>query len=265
MRTLLFCGMLLLYALMPGAAVISMCTGGVVDAKSATVDPNSEYDNAFGVLEFRIAPETNPSPGRPILAPAQQVAQYRKDLAARGPMGAIQRNGLLVWIKIAPGVTVPPNLITDEYQGSQYLLVCNGWQVMMSSATGWGLKSVTKDTKDAMGRPAIGFQLDQVGGNRFYNLTSGNIDRAVAIVIEGKVVSAPSIATAVRSQAVITGDFTTKQIDDMTKVLQKIIRPVSTPTAIPISKPAQRPLRIYLIPILIFVLAVAIVGFFIYR
>ena len=265
MRSLAFCGLLLLYALTPGAAVISMCAGGVVDANSAPVDPNSEYDSAFGVLEFRIAPEIAPSPGRPILAPAQQVAQYRKDLAARGPMAAIRRNGLLVWIKVAPGVTVPPNLITDEYQGSQYLLVCNWAPFVMSSRMGWGLKSVTKDTKDAMGRRAIGFQLDQAGGSRFYNLTSANIDRAVAIVIEGKVVSAPSIATAVRSQAVITGAFTPKQIDDMTKVLQKIVRPVSTPTAIPISKPAQRPLRIYLIPVLIFVLAVAIVGFFIYR
>ena len=265
MRSLAFCGFLLLYALTPGAAVISMCAAGVVDANSAPVDPNSEYDNAFGVLEFRIAPEIAPSPGRPILAPAQQVAQYRKDLAARGPMAAIQRNGLLVWIKVAPGVTVPPNLITGEYQGSQYLLVCNGWQFVMSSAAGWGLKSATKDTKDAMGRRAIGFQLDQAGGNRFYNLTLSNIDRAVAIVIEGEVVSAPTIATAVSSQAVITGNFTTKQIDDMTMVLRKIVRPVSTPTATPISKPAQRPLRIYLIPILIFVLAVSIVGFFIYR
>jgi len=264
MRSLAFCGLLLLYALTPGAAVISMCAGGVVDANSAPVDPNSEYDSAFGVLEFRIAPEIAPSPGRPILAPAQQVAQYRKDLAARGPMAAIRRNGLLVWVKVEPGVKVPPNLITDEYQGSQYLLVCNWAQFVMSSATGWGLQRIT-NTKDAMGRRAIGFQLDQAGGNRFYNLTSANIDRAVAIVIEGKVVSAPSIASAIRSQAVITGAFTPKQIDDMTKVLQKIVRPVSTPAATPASKPARRPLRIYLIPVLIFVLAVAIVGFFIYR
>jgi hypothetical protein len=111
------------------------------------------------------------------------------------------------------------------------------------------------------GRPYVGFQLDDEGADRFYYLSSSNIGEALAVIVEGKVASAPSISVAVRSYGVISGDFTEEQVDEMIKVLRKDVRPVSS-TAAP---PTRRAVRTYLIPIVIFVLAVSIAGFLIYR
>ncbi len=160
-----------------------------------------------------------------------------------------------------PGVKLPEILITDAYQGSQYLLVYNLPHSVMWPAAGWGLQSVTRGEADSVGRPYVGFQFDREGADLFYDLTSANVDQVLAIIIEGKVVSAPNISTAIRGQGVIAGDFTSKQLDDMSEALRKIVRPVST-TVAPVT---QRSVGIYLIPVLIFLLAVSIMGFLIYR
>jgi preprotein translocase subunit SecD len=233
-------------------------------AKAPAVEA-SEPNDTFGVLEFRIAPPKFGHRRGPSPLTRQQIEQYSEDLADNGPSASIKRDDAFTWMEVMEGVKLPGNLIIAQYDGSEYLLVHNRPPFVMSSATGWGLRSLTEDTTDNMGRPAIGFQFDSDGADRFYYLTSANVGRSLAIIIEGKLVSAPRIESAIRSQAVITGDFTTEQINDMTKALQKIVRPISTPAKTPASKPVQRPLRTYLIPALIFVLAVSIVGFFVYR
>lgn len=239
---------------------------GGVDAASApggTID-EGEPNVAIGVLEFRVAPRKPGSDLGPSPLTNQEIAQGRKNLAENGPRTSIEWDDEFVWMKIMPGVELPkynPHQIAGEYQGAEYLLVYNWPPSVMSSEMDWGLQSVTEDAKDAMGRPAVGFQFNQEGGDRFYDLTSANIDQAPAIIIEGEVVSAPHIAMAIRSQGMITGSFAAEQIDDMVKALQGIVRPVST-TAVPVTRRAA---RIYLIPVVIFVLVVSMVGFLVYR
>ncbi|UCF16213.1 MAG: hypothetical protein JSW59_01900 [Phycisphaerales bacterium] len=243
----------------------SWAATNAADATSAPAEAaeEAEQGDVDAVLEFRIAPR-RPSFRGPSPLTKQEIDKCTKDLTENGPTASMERDDRFVWMKIMPGVALSknnPHLITEEYQSADYLLVHNWPPSVMSSEMGWGLKRITKDTKDNMGRPAIGFQFDWDGADRFYYLTSANVGRSLAIVIEGKVVSAPSIESAIRSQAVITGDFTTEQIDDMTKALEKIVRPIST-TAAPVTR---RAVRIYLIPVLIFVMAVTIVGFLVYR
>ncbi len=238
--------------------------GSMINSVSAAAGAveESEPNDAFGVLEFCIAPQDpRYSRGSSPLT-QQETAQYRKDLADNGPSASVKRDDKFIWMTVMEGVKLPPNLIIAQYDGSEYLLVHNRPPFVMSSATGWGLQSVTKDTIDNMGRPAIGFQFDWDGADPFYYLTSANTGRSLAIIIESKVVSAPSIQSAIRSHAVIAGDFTTEQIDDMTRALQKITRPVSTTVAVPV---VRRELSTFLIPILILVLAVSVIAFLIYR
>lgn len=259
-RLLIFCGLVLGISLLWSGAAIN-----AADAASAPGEAveESEPNDVGGVLEFRIAPQQAGSRPRPGPLKAEEIAQYRKDLTANGPSAAIERDDEFVWMEIMKGVKLPENLITEEYRGAEYLLVHNWPPFVMSSEMGWGLQSVSKDTKDNMGRAAVGFQFNRDGADRFSYLTSANIDQALAIIVEGKVVSAPHISTAVRSQAVITGEFTGEQLDDMIKALRRIVRPISN-TA-PASVQTRSVLRTFLIPVLFFVLAVSVVGFFVYR
>ena len=248
-RFLALCDLVLILSLLwSGAAPVGA---------SEEPEPNA----ALGVLEFRVAPPQTGSGRRPGPLTRQEIDRCRRDLAENGPAVSMERDDEFVWMKIMPGVKLHGDLITEEYQAAEYLLVHNWPPSAMSSAAGWGLHSVSKDTSDNMCRPAVQFLFHREGADRLYYLTSANIGQALAIIVEGKVGSAPNISTAVRSQAIITGDFTSEQINDIVKALQKIVRPVST-TAVPVTR---REVRIYLIPVLIFVLAVSIVGFFIYR
>lgn len=53
----------------------------------------------------------------------------------------------------------------------------------------------------------IGFELTGSGSELFFNYTSANIGQQMAIVLDGVVLSAPTIQAAIRDQGVITGQF----------------------------------------------------------
>jgi len=247
--------------LVVGVFVVCAAGGADVNAGPAGGGDKGEPNGVGGALEFRIAPQDISTPGRPSLLTAEEIAECRKDLAENGPSASLKREDSFVWIKITPGVELSRDLITEEHEGGEYLLVCNGRYSAMSSGVDWWLQSVMRGAGDNMGRPCVQFQLDSVGADRFYNLTSSNTGEALAIIVEGKVFSAPRIASAVHSHGVIAGDFTEAQIEAMMTALEKDVRAVSIPAA----PPTLRVSRTYLIAILILVLAISIGAFVVYR
>jgi SecD/SecF fusion protein len=61
-------------------------------------------------------------------------------------------------------------------------------------------------TRDDVGRPAVGFELTPDGTRRFAEVTSANIGRQLAIVLDDAVQSAPVIETAItRGEGIIRG------------------------------------------------------------
>lgn len=82
-----------------------------------------------------------------------------------------------------------------------------------------------KNTQPALGgrtgvEPTVQFTLDQEGGNRFYDLTSKNVGRPLAIVLDGEVISAPTINQAIRNEGHITGNFSS----DYAKTLSMLLK-----------------------------------------
>ena len=60
-----------------------------------------------------------------------------------------------------------------------------------------------------MADPVVEIEFNTVGAERFYELTSNNIGSIVAILIDGVVVTAPTVKTAISGgKAVISGNFT---------------------------------------------------------
>ena len=55
--------------------------------------------------------------------------------------------------------------------------------------------------------PVVSFQLNSTGGARFGKITGQNIGRPFAIVLDGKVVSAPVIRAQIFSEGQISGNF----------------------------------------------------------
>ena len=77
---------------------------------------------------------------------------------------------------------------------------------------------------DEMGRNAVHFSFDINGARLFGRLTGDNLPTAngkrhLAIVLDGKLYSAPTINDTITSQGIIQGDFTKEQMNDLAAVL----------------------------------------------
>ena len=69
--------------------------------------------------------------------------------------------------------------------------------------------------------PVVSLRFNPEGAKKFAQITADNVGRRLAIVLDGKVQSAPRIKEAIPSgEAVITGRFTTEQAQDLALVLR---------------------------------------------
>jgi preprotein translocase subunit SecD len=82
-----------------------------------------------------------------------------------------------------------------------------------------------KDARAALGgrtgvEAVVEFNLDAEGGEKFYALTSANIGKQLAIVLDGEVLSAPSVHTAIKDSGHITGNFTSESAKSLALLLK---------------------------------------------
>ncbi len=82
------------------------------------------------------------------------------------------------------------------------------------------------DTETGGGRWEIQFDFDAAGSNRFGQATEQNIGRLMAIVLDGRVESAPRINGAIYGNGVIQGDFTREEAIDLAISLNSGSMPV---------------------------------------
>jgi len=95
--------------------------------------------------------------------------------------------------------------------------------------TGRDLKTA-RVQKGRLGEPIIGFSLTPEGGRKFGALTEANINRQLAIVLDGRVKSAPNINSRIDDQGVIEGSFTPQSASDLALVLRSGSLPASLTT-----------------------------------
>ena len=70
------------------------------------------------------------------------------------------------------------------------------------------------------GMPLVNFRLNREGARQFGRLTGANINRRLAIVLDGIVQSAPVIQSRITDQGQITGKFTREEAGDLTVILR---------------------------------------------
>jgi len=75
-------------------------------------------------------------------------------------------------------------------------------------------------TADENNRTAIGFRFDGAGARRFGEATAANIGKPFAIVLDGKVISAPNINSAITGgSGIIQGSFSIEEASEMVNLL----------------------------------------------
>ena len=94
--------------------------------------------------------------------------------------------------------------------------------------TGKNLDNAMVDFQgQSLGTPQVAIQFDSDGSKLFAELTKKNLGKTIAIVLNGKIVSAPRVqAEIANGKAVITGNFTTDEAKDLVRKLNEGALPV---------------------------------------
>jgi preprotein translocase subunit SecD len=87
------------------------------------------------------------------------------------------------------------------------------------------IQSALVDRDSLDGRPEVTFMLDSEGGEIFYKLTSANVGKPLAIVLDNKVKSQAVIQTAIRDAVRLTG-FGQEEADNIALTLRTAALPV---------------------------------------
>ncbi len=100
-----------------------------------------------------------------------------------------------------------------DYQGRPYLIkkevVLSGDLLVDASAT------------YHEGEPAVAFRFNDIGSRKFAEITKENIGRFFAIVLDGKVVTAPRINSVInQGSGVISGNFTVQEANEVALLLR---------------------------------------------
>jgi SecD/SecF fusion protein len=88
---------------------------------------------------------------------------------------------------------------------------------------------------DSTGRPAVSFTFNNKGGQLFGTLTRKNVPtegttpvkRHLAIILDGLVVSAPTINSEISTHGQISGSFTNREVDNLVNILRAGALPAS--------------------------------------
>ncbi|MDW3229427.1 MAG: protein translocase subunit SecD [Acidobacteriota bacterium] len=89
----------------------------------------------------------------------------------------------------------------------------------VATITGKDLRTVRRGV-DEWNNPAVHFTLSPDGAKRFEQTTSQNIGKQLAIILDGRVQSAPVIEARISDSGIIQGRFTPEEADDLVVILK---------------------------------------------
>ncbi len=200
-----------------------------INALMETFDAYGEYRDAIsdpndliallqgsGVLEFRIAAQ-----------PDEQnvdVQAYRQQLEEKGP--SFGRDKPYRWFAVddidefvnepsdytrlrqsPEGYFASRGQVGAEYSGAYYVLLGNSNDTAMTrrlNQAEWEIASA-RSGPDQQGLNAVYFQLNAVGGHLMGQLTAANVGRQMAIVLDDRCISTPTLQDTIHDSGIITG------------------------------------------------------------
>ncbi len=188
--------------------------------------------DALGVAEPVIAPHGDTGeqilvqlPGFDDVARAKEIirstAKLDLKLVEAGPAPSEEqlRGGSAL---APPGTEILPGVSAAGASDTVYYLV-----EKRPVITGRDLKNARQSIDYETNTPNVSFTLKPEGANKFRRATRDNVGRQLAIILDGRVVSAPVIQSPIYDQGQITGRFTLEEAQDLALVLRSGALPAS--------------------------------------
>tara|TARA_B100001057_G_scaffold118039_1_gene116611 strand:- start:3209 stop:4756 length:1548 start_codon:yes stop_codon:yes gene_type:complete len=131
-------------------------------------------------------------------------------------------------IKTLLGKTAKLNfrLVTDEENdfGSEKLISDNGEEIVVNKKiimSGENLIDAQPRVDNQSSSPMVSFSLDRYGAQKFGKVTTNNVGKRLAIVLDNKIISAPVIREAITGgSGTISGNFSFQEVTDLALLLR---------------------------------------------
>ena len=116
-------------------------------------------------------------------------------------------------------------LVNDNAEfGTDELISENGEKLKISKRivmSGDNLVDAQPSIKNQQNEPTVSFTLDRLGAQKFGRATTDNVGKRLAIVLDGKVISAPNINEPITSgNGMISGNFSFQEATDLALLLR---------------------------------------------
>jgi preprotein translocase subunit SecD len=189
--------------------------------------------NELGVTEPSIAQQGNNGdqilvqlPGVTDVDRAKEIIRstglLELKIVEQGPVAT--RESLLQNNQVPSGMDVVPGASgggPGEPASTVYYLVRR-----VAAVTGRDLRNA-RPTLDENNQAAVSFTLNSEGARKFGKVTGENIGRPLAIILDGRVQSAPRIESRITSDGRITGSFTQEEVANLSLILRSGALPAS--------------------------------------
>jgi preprotein translocase subunit SecD len=187
--------------------------------------------NELGVTEPSIAQQG--AAGDQILVQLPGVTDVERAKQIMGSPGLLElkivdqgpastKEALLVNGQVPPGSEIlpgnsgaPGDTTTVYYQVKK-----------VAAVTGRDLRNA-RGTLDTNNQPAVSFSLNNEGARKFGKVTGENVGRSLAIILDGRVQSAPRIESRITNEGQITGSFTQEEVQNLSLILRSGALPAS--------------------------------------
>ena len=181
-----------------------------------------------GVLTFRIAVQ----PGE--MANEAELRQQLRERGARNVQSTEARwysiDDIESWyddiqglraLQAAPAeyFATRYRLVVEERDGIYYILLYDRSGLRLTPAEGsWRVDSASAGV-DRLGRPAIDFRMNPTGATLMGRMTGDNIGRQMAVLLDDRVYTAPTLINAIQGQGQISGRFSNAELNYIIRTL----------------------------------------------
>jgi preprotein translocase subunit SecD len=80
--------------------------------------------------------------------------------------------------------------------------------------------AAARAAEDGSGKPALEIMLTKEGATKLRRITEAHKDRPLAILVDGKVLAAPTVKAAIGEVAWITGNFTREEVESLARSIK---------------------------------------------
>ncbi len=181
-----------------------------------------------GVLSFRITVKPGEIP---------EEAALRAEIREKGPKGV--RSPSYHWYKInkedawfdnkeqekalftnPAGYFASRGHVVEEIDGQYWMLCYDTKGKRLTQAEGaWSLRSARPGVDPERGTQCIVFEMDSLGGEKMGQLTDGNRQNSMGVLLDDEVYTAPTIQSRIGNRGQITGNFSEAEISYIVRVL----------------------------------------------